>query len=143
MIKITQPKVKIPTVSKAALDTNLLVLTGSIRSFMQTRTKSGQDLNHGLFKPYSDSYALQKQKRGKTGTVVQLVDTGNMFRSMSIRQISRGYQIYFADKNRAAIAYYHQSGSGQPKREWFGLNQADANVLFKRFGYKIPVVVFK
>lgn len=109
---------------------------------MQSRTKSGVSIDHDTFKPYSADYLKYKKTLGKTGSKVQLVDTGAMFRSMAIRKLIAGYQIYFNDKNRAVIAYDHQIGTRVPKREWFGLSINDANMLFLKFGYNKPFVVF-
>lgn len=100
-----------------------------VRTEMLTRTRSGLDVNRQPFAPYSAQTQEYKNSiktsRGDSGAV-DLIDTGQMLRSMAVQSDAVSSEIYFSDGNRAAIAYKHQKGIGVPKREHFGLNDSDA-----------------
>lgn len=142
MIKINN--FKRPMFSVPNVMANLVKIATSSRRYIQARTESGKDVNGSSFVSYSDAYLQQKAKRGLTGSVVTLRDKGNMMRSLSLTKSGQKVILYLNDKNRAIIGYTHQTGSGKvPKRHWFGLNQADADRIYLKYGLDKPIVSFK
>jgi hypothetical protein len=113
-----------------------------IRSYMLERTKSGKDVNGRPFQKYSPAYREHKAKqmtfRGDASRV-NLMFTGEMHRSVSVKSSEKQSEIYYANANRGEIAYHHQVGEGVPQREHFGVSEKDQ----RRFLEALGKIVFK
>ncbi len=126
MIHFTNiPKFKLGTISKA----DWKAVGRDAMRIIIDRTKAGLDTDRKPFKKYAESTLRQKQKimqtRGTPGRV-NLEDTGEMHRSLTQMDIRGGVELYYADGNRAYIAYLHHFGIRMPKRKHFGLYGVDA-----------------
>lgn len=106
-------------------------LGDDIIRFMIDRTKNGIDVRHSQFEPYSATYEKYREEMGKTTSIVNLQDRGEMHRSLSVKPSNDQAFIYYRDRNRGLIALRHQRGQGVPKREHFGLSDADASRFLK------------
>ena len=122
----------------------------AIRKQILDNTRKGVDMDGNPFKEYSESYLNAKadyQSKGKVtaakmvrASVVNMRLSGVMLRSISVRKVANGYEIFFADKSRAFIAYAHQTGKGNlPERKFFGVSPADEKRFYAQY-FNRPVL---
>jgi len=97
------------------------------RSHIKKRTRSGVDVNYQQFRPYSPLYEDYRRKIGKTTDIVNLENRSEMHNSLAVKVNANDAEIYYSDSHRAMVAFHHQNGLNRmPKREHFGLNDADS-----------------
>ena len=103
---------------------------------IKTKTKKGKDINNNPFAPYSSSYRRQLELEGKP-TNVDLFNTGRMLGSLTpgsaikktgFHKITLG----FARSRERDKAFFNQV-LGNPKRVFFGFNNATSVVITKQF----------
>jgi hypothetical protein len=105
---------------------DMLLLGGDAMTKIKQHTQRGEDVNGGGFAPYSENYADYREKKGRRRSPVNLTFHGDMLKSMAVRNIANGVQIYFMDAERGAVARYHNEGTPtMPQREFFGLSQSE------------------
>ena len=132
-------KLDVPRINK-----NLKDMALAIRKQILDNTKKGVDVEGNDFDAYSEAYLKAKadyMSKGKgtpingNPSTVNLMLTGVMLRSMAVTRLNTStYVIYFSDKNRALVAYAHQTGKGRlPVRKFFGVSDANADRIFKRY----------
>jgi len=134
-----------------AIDTALKNVSLEIIKQIRTNTAKGIDVEGSAFADYSPAYAAaksalntskRKARSGKsryTGTV-NLSLSGKMLRSIHATKKGDHYEITFSDKDRALIAYAHNEGKGQPKREFFGVSDANKTAFFNKY-FAVPMLV--
>lgn len=95
------------------------------------RTLKGKDYKGGLFKAYTASYKLWKQKRGgEFFSGVNLHNSGNMFASLKAKSTNKNTTLFFSKTLEAKKAAIHHNGSGKmPKREFFNLSNKEQDDL--------------
>lgn len=95
------------------------------------RTDTGIDVHGNPFKEYSPAYYLEKSKTHSDMTV-NLQNSNDMLSALSSSSDDDSALIYFLSSVENSKAYKHNTGTGGvPKREFFGLNESDANDLSK------------
>lgn len=121
-------------------------MAGDAMNTIKKRTLSGTDVNGSPFERYSKDYGEWKAGKGRSNekglnvnaTAVNLYYTGAMMRSLSIEGIPNGARLFFRDRERSAIAYYHQTGQGDnPQREFFGLSDSEMRQLTDKLFTKL------
>lgn len=133
MIKISKmPKLSIssPTISRDLND-----IAVKVRELVSERTLSGVDVNHRQFIPYSDAYAKHKGTHGRVSSIVNLRVKGTLLEhTMKIANILPTLKrIFLGLPDRAFIGEIHQKGLGNmPERYWFGINQPDADKIYRK-----------
>lgn len=124
------------TRTKAEQFENYLVLIArDISANILKRTRNNQDVNGQCFKPYQKSYAKYKVENAYQAfrsKIPNLSFTGQMLRAMSVQKITNGARIYFNSEEEAQKAYWHNNGTGVPKREFFGLSKLNLNYIAER-----------
>lgn len=98
-----------------------------------TRTRSGKDFSGKPFAPYALSTLEHKREIMAEGIgyvmnpeQVTLTDTGRMMNSLKItNDTTHSAIIFFSIRDRAIIAYQHQTGGRRnlPKREWLTISE--------------------
>lgn len=112
-------------------------MAGDAMNTIKKRTAEGQDVNGSAFAPYSPQYGAYRVKKGRSETV-NLMFHGRMLGSLSVEGIPNGARLFFRDKERSAIAYYHQTGQGDnPQREFFGLSASEMRQLTDKLFTKL------
>lgn len=112
-------------------------MAGDAMNTIKKRTAEGQDVNGAAFAPYSPQYGDYRAKKGRSETV-NLMFHGRMLGSLSVEGIPNGARLFFRDRERSAIAYYHQTGQGDnPQREFFGLSDSEMRQLTDKLFTKL------
>ena len=108
-------------------------LVGSLgKQIILKRTKVGEGVD-GPFKPYTAAYMSRLAIEGKPDSPVDLFNTGQMLRSMQVRQRgSRTAEIYFDNPEAAKKAAFNDR-----TRPFFGFNQKEENRLVALFNKEI------
>jgi len=130
------------TIDRKQIDKNLKDIALAIRNEIRIKTRAGVDMNGKAFKEYSPLYKLLKEEYSGEGraNVVNLMRTGLMMDSIAITKEGNAFVIYIADPTRKIVAFAHHTGSGQPKREFFGVSKAKEKEFFERY-FKKEVLV--
>ena len=127
------------------LDKSLRDIANAIRRQIRENCAAQLDMHDSQFDAYSPAYVIAKAKyQSKTKNLniaraskVNMMRTGLMLRSIKVAKRGTGaslqYEIYFDDKSRAIIAYYHHMGKGQPKREFFGVSDKNAKAIYNTY----------
>ena len=105
------------------------------------RTESGKDINGKAFKKYSKEYkeSLDFKAFGKDGEV-NLKLTGQMLGTLDVLETSGSkVKIGWNDGVESAKAHGHNAGvpGKLPKREFFGLTDAELNTIKKEFASQV------
>ena len=96
------------------------------------RTKVGEGAD-GPFKPYTAAYMSRLNRQGKPDSPVDLFNTGQMLRSMQVRQAnSRTAEIYFDNPTAAKKAAFNDQ-----TRPFFGFNAKEEDRLVALFRKEI------
>lgn len=96
------------------------------------RTKDGEGVD-GPFKPYTPAYMSRLDRQGKPDSPVDLFNTGQMIRSMQVRQAnSRTAEIYFDNPTAAKKAAFNDQ-----TRPFFGFNAKEEDRLVALFRKEI------
>lgn len=96
------------------------------------RTKDGEGVD-GPFKPYTAAYMSRLNRQGKPDSPVDLFNTGQMLRSMQVRQAnSRTAEIYFDNPAAAKKAAFNDQ-----TRPFFGFNAKEEDRLVALFRKEI------
>ena len=90
------------------------------------RTQSGSDSKMRGFRPYSNSYAVDKAKEFGSSRV-NLTRTGNMLNSITHKRIRGGVRLYFSAGQELRKADINQNKLG---RRFFGLDKKQ--ILFAK-----------
>lgn len=113
-------------------------MAGDAMNTIKKRTAEGRDVNGSEFASYSPLYGAYREKKGRTLNPVNLMFHGRMLGSMSVEGITNGARLFFRDRERSAIAYYHQTGQGDnPQREFFGLSDSEMRQLTEKLFTKL------
>ena len=113
-----------------------------IREHIKKRTRSGVDVNYQQFVPYSPIYEDYRRKIGKTTDIVNLENRSEMHNSLAVKVNANDAEIYYSDSNRAIVAMQHQYGLNRmPKREHFGLNDADSRKFLDKLANAVKTRV--
>lgn len=96
------------------------------RNTIRKRTLNGVDINGDRFQPYSAQTIMYREKMGKTTDIVNLEDTNAMLGSLTYDANEYGATVGMSNAHAAEYGLKHQTGSGVPKREWFGLPESEA-----------------
>lgn len=141
------------TFDTKALDKGLQNIAIAVIKAIRDNTKKGVDMNGSKFKPYSAAYrewkvdwmrngkkANNAKSRVSSNPTVNLMLRGVMLNSISKSRIKDGFDVYIADKNRALIGFAHHTGTGQPKREFFGVSPAKEKELYLQYLGKLPLL---
>ena len=113
-----------------------------IREHIKKRTRSGVDVNYQPFVPYSPMYEDYRRKIGKTTDIVNLENRSEMHNSLAVKVNANDAEIYYSDSNRAIVAMQHQYGLNRmPKREHFGLNDADSRKFLDKLANAVKTRV--
>lgn len=102
-----------------------------LRFRMQENVDNGRDHNGRKFAPYAPSTKAVKRKRGK-GETVNMQDTGNMRRQLTVSADAKGANILLQG-DRREVALKHQRGIDVPKREWFGYTRASEDKARRQY----------
>lgn len=96
------------------------------------RTKVGEGVD-GPFKPYTAAYMSKLAVEGKPDSPVDLFNTGQMLRSMQVRQVNtRTAEIYFDNPEAAKKAAFNDR-----TRPFFGFNAKEEDRLVALFRREI------
>lgn len=96
------------------------------------RTKVGEGVD-GPFKAYTAAYMSRLNRQGKPDSPVDLFNTGQMLRSMQVRQAnSRTAEIYFDNPTAAKKAAFNDQ-----TRPFFGFNAKEEDRLVALFRREI------
>jgi hypothetical protein len=96
------------------------------------RTKVGEGVD-GPFKAYTPAYMSRLDRQGKPDSPVDLFNTGQMIRSMQVRQAdSRTAEIYFDNPAAAKKAAFNDQ-----TRPFFGFNAKEEDRLVALFRREI------
>ena len=93
-----------------------------MKSHIKNRTKKGKDIHGNDFEAYTQATKDYKAGLGKSTTLVNLEDEGDMLKSLSIKS-SENFAEIFIIGDRAEIGAFHQFARGKFQREWFGLDE--------------------
>ena len=126
------------------LDTAMHKIANRILAEIRQNTRRGVDSDGNQFQRYSEPYLKYKtrymakgkqsvQKAGVSSATVNLILTGKMMDSISVSKFGTAYHIYFIDKDRALIAYYHHTGKKQPKRAFFGVSASREKAIYEEY----------
>lgn len=105
------------------------------------RTESGKDINGKAFKPYSKMYkdSLEYESFGKTSDV-NLKLTGQMLGTLDVLETNESkVTIGWNDGTESAKAYNHNVGDTVPKRQFFGLTDAELESIRREFVAQVEV----
>ena len=130
------------TLDRKQIDKNLKDIALAIRKEILAKTRKGVDMNGVQFKKYSPLYQRLKEEytgEGRANTV-NLLRTGVMLDSISITKEGNAFVIYIADPTRKIVAFAHHTGSGQPKRAFFGISKDKEKEFFNRY-FKKEILV--
>ena len=105
--------------------------------FMITkRTQKGRLPDGGKMLPYAKSTIKSRKKRGRQTGVVDLTDTGKMFRSLDFRTRGLKSTLFFSNMERAKIASYHDTfgaGKRKVKRPFFAIGKKEEIKIKDKF----------
>lgn len=107
------------------------------RDEIRKRTLNGNDINSKPFVPYSQATVDRRAAVGKKTDIVNLEDTNSMLGSLTIDANKEQGIVGLSNANAAEYGLYHQTGSGVPKREWFGLPDSGLQDLSVKLCNKI------
>lgn len=107
------------------------------RDEIRKRTLNGNDINGKPFVPYSQATVDRRAAIGKKTDIVNLEDTNAMLGSLTIDANKEGGSVGLSNANAAEYGLNHQTGSGVPKREWFGLSDSGLQDLSEKLCNKI------
>lgn len=99
------------------------------------RSQSGKSINNRGFKKYDEDYVESDTFRayGKS-TDVNMTLTGQMLDSVDVLESGgTSFKIGINDPSQAPKAYNHQVGDTLPKREWFGVRDAELQSLADKY----------
>lgn len=93
------------------------------------RTGGGTDVHGAAFKPYSKAYRKLREKKGLSGTRVDLKSTGEMLGDIvtGARPARGEATVSFSKGNSARKAGFHHEG--RVRREFFGLDAAGREAI--------------
>jgi hypothetical protein len=114
------------------IDNALKTIAMNIRAQIRDNSRKGVDVNGNPFHKYSTTYAEWKLERVGKNSPVNLMLHGQMMRSIVVNKGSGGYEIKFADASMAERAWWHHTGTGQPKRPFFGVSDANAKRITEK-----------
>jgi hypothetical protein len=122
------------SVDTGALDMRLLTPEGIRESLRKTgykymlqvrkRTRRGESVDGGSFRPYSPAYAENKQQAGRMGRNYWLRMTGQMLSSMVVNVIGRVMTVTF-EGTRMAQGFRKNKTRNKAKRETQPLTYSD------------------
>ena len=90
----------------------------------------------GRLKPYAQSTKKARQKKGRQVSVVDLTDTGQMFRSLTWKADRKKSTLFFRRQSENRKAAYHDFfGAGKKKvvRPFFSIGRKDEIQIQKRY----------
>lgn len=107
------------------------------RDEIRKRTLNGNDINSKPFVPYSQATVDRRAAVGKKTDIVNLEDTNSMLGSLTIDANKERGIVGLSNANAAEYGLKHQTGSGVPKREWFGLPESEALKLSQEVSKRV------
>ena len=107
------------------------------RNEIRQRTLNGNDINGKPFVPYSQATVDKRASVGKKTDIVNLEDTNAMLGSLTIDANKEQGIVGLSNAKAAEYGLYHQTGSGVPKREWFGLSDSGLQDLSEKLCNRI------
>ena len=125
---------KFPSAIKKALANVSAFQIVNIRNRTQ---RKGVDVNGSPFKPYSKAY---RRRLVKQSGVVDLTDTGQMFSSLTSKITPSKGTLFFRQAQANKKAFYHDiagAGKGRVIRQFFGINDREADKIGQLFADKI------
>lgn len=96
-------------------------------SLILNKTAAGKDIDDAAFKPYSESYAKWRAKRGKTRKPT-LFNKGQMLASIRTKASSEKATIFFSSAAESKKAAFNQK-----TRPFFGFSRKNKEELAKFF----------
>jgi len=135
------PKIKVVVPNVDALTAQM---ASDVSKKIRDRTSKGNDVNNTPFQKYSDAYILYKKKEYGVGSKVNMRAKGTMIESVKPIKMGVGWhRVLVNDNNRALIGWAHQTGGGNvPVRQWFGINKADGDLIFKARSRGVNIAEF-
>tara|TARA_S200002703_G_scaffold149435_1_gene147006 strand:- start:5092 stop:5556 length:465 start_codon:yes stop_codon:yes gene_type:complete len=141
-IEVTNFLKNITRKQKSVIDKGLKRVSNMAVLMITKRTQSGKLPDGGNMRPYASSTVRGRKKRGRQTGVVDLTDTGKMFRSLDFRTGKFKSTLFFANKEREKIASYHDTfgvGRRKIKRPFFAIGDKEEDKLraeFAKFYFK-------
>ena len=96
-------------------------------NIIQDRTADGQGYKDGAFKPYSESYAAFRSKKGRTLTP-NLTMSGKMMAAMTSKANDKRAEIFFRGATESGKAAYNNQ-----TRPFFGFSRDEEQRLLRAF----------
>ena len=127
---------------KSVIDKGLKRVSNMAVLMITKRTQAGKLPDGGNMRPYARSTVKSRQKRGRQTGVVDLTDSGKMFRSLDFRSGGMKSTLFFSNMERAKIASYHDSfgvGKKKVKRPFFAIADKEEDKIqaeFSKFYFK-------
>jgi hypothetical protein len=140
------------TLDVKAINSGLRKIAQAIKTNITLSCRQGVDMYGNEFKKYSPEYAERKAfylsnnrkknmaKNRKKVETVNLKRTGVMLQSIAVGKHPEGYELTVSDKNRAKIAFYHHTGTGQPERKFFGVSPENERKFYSTYMKNIPLL---
>jgi hypothetical protein len=141
-IEVTNLLKEITRKQKSVINKSLKRVSNMAVLMITKRTQSGKLPDGGNMRPYASTTVKGRKKRGRQTGYVDLTDTGKMFRSLDFRTGGFKSTLFFANKERAKIASYHDTfgvGRRKIKRPFFAIGDKEEDKIqaeFSKFYFK-------